>query len=342
MAGAVTGLSVPHRAVRSSAGANRRRRARPGTGRWYPAALPSASCSSPPTRRAAAMTNPGRFASGVLTGVLSPPGRRDVCHPARQPVRAAVRCRRRGTECAGGGAPASAPPMSRRQGHGQGARRHLRHGAGLLAGRHGDSPAPEAGPAVLGRRGPLSQCAGRVRAAAGHAAQRAGTGCTGPPARRARSQVTRTSMTDDACRPTGFSRPGRRAAAAADPAGSRARACGRRSGGYLALEPDLRTSRRDQLSRTGRDAGYWRQDPGPGLAGRLARQAGLRRCGGAPVLGTGDDPRYRIDAIAGATITVNAATKLVREALGPDGFGPFLEPLRQETASEGEPSRESP
>lgn len=100
--------------------------------------------------------------------------------------------------------------------------------------------------------------------------------------------------------------------------------------GYLALEPDLRTvaaiSFHDMAETPGIgdkiQAPAWRA----GWRGKLAYDDN-----GVPALGASDDPRYRIDAIAGATITVKAATKLVREALGPAGFGPFIEELRRES-----------
>ena len=100
--------------------------------------------------------------------------------------------------------------------------------------------------------------------------------------------------------------------------------------GYLALEPDLRTvaaiSFHDMAETPG--IGDKIQDPAwrAGWRGKLAYDDA-----GVPALGTSDDPRYRIDAIAGATITVKSATRLVREALGADGFGPFIEELRRES-----------
>jgi Na+-transporting NADH:ubiquinone oxidoreductase subunit C len=99
--------------------------------------------------------------------------------------------------------------------------------------------------------------------------------------------------------------------------------------GYLALEPDLQTVAAisfDEMAETP-GIGDKIQDPAWRALwrGKLAYDDA-----GAPVLGASDDPRYRIDAIAGATVTVTAATKLVRDALGTDGFGPFLDQLRRE------------
>lgn len=106
--------------------------------------------------------------------------------------------------------------------------------------------------------------------------------------------------------------------------------------GYLALGPDLRTVAAISFHEMAETPGIGDQIQEPawraGWHGKLAFDDA-----GAPTLGASDDPRYRIDAIAGATITVKAATKLVRDTLGPDGFGPFLERLRHEgLQSEGE------
>jgi Na+-transporting NADH:ubiquinone oxidoreductase subunit C len=99
--------------------------------------------------------------------------------------------------------------------------------------------------------------------------------------------------------------------------------------GYLALEPDLRTVAAISFHETADTPGIGDKIQDPAWRalwhGKLAYDDA-----GAPALGASDDPRYRIDAIAGATVTVTAATKLVRDALGADGFGPFLDRLRRE------------
>jgi len=98
--------------------------------------------------------------------------------------------------------------------------------------------------------------------------------------------------------------------------------------GYLALESDLRTvaaiSFHDMAETPG--IGDKIQDPAwrAQWRGKLAYDDN-----GTPALGASADPRYRIDAIAGATVTVTAATKIVRDALGADGFGPFVDQLRR-------------
>jgi Na+-transporting NADH:ubiquinone oxidoreductase subunit C len=100
--------------------------------------------------------------------------------------------------------------------------------------------------------------------------------------------------------------------------------------GYLALEPDLRTVAAISFHEMAETPGIGDKIQDPAWRalwrGKLAYDDA-----GIPVLGASMDPRYRIDAIAGATITVTAATKLVRDALGADGFGPFIEELRRES-----------
>jgi len=98
--------------------------------------------------------------------------------------------------------------------------------------------------------------------------------------------------------------------------------------GYLALGPDLRTVAAVTFHELAETPGIGDriQDPAwrSGWRGKLAYDES-----GATLLGASDDPRYRIDAIAGATVTVTATTKLVRDALGPAGFGPYLADLRR-------------
>jgi len=102
--------------------------------------------------------------------------------------------------------------------------------------------------------------------------------------------------------------------------------------GYLALDADLRTVAAisfNELAET------------PGIGDRIQDPAWRARWrgklayddDGTPVLGASDDPRYRIDAIAGATVTVTATTKIVRDALGANGFGPFVDQLRREESA---------
>jgi Na+-transporting NADH:ubiquinone oxidoreductase subunit C len=101
--------------------------------------------------------------------------------------------------------------------------------------------------------------------------------------------------------------------------------------GYLALDADLRTVAAVTFHEMAETPGIGDriQDPAwrAGWRGKLAYDDN-----GMPALGASDDPRYRIDAIAGATVTVTAATRIVRDALGANGFGPFLDQLRQDGA----------
>lgn len=99
--------------------------------------------------------------------------------------------------------------------------------------------------------------------------------------------------------------------------------------GYLALEPDLRTVAEISFHDIGDTPGIGDRIQEPEWRAQWRGKAAFNDAGEA-VLGSGDDPRHRIDAVAGATITSMAAMRLVRDALGADGFGPFLDRLRRE------------
>jgi len=106
--------------------------------------------------------------------------------------------------------------------------------------------------------------------------------------------------------------------------------------GYLALEPDLVTIR---------GLAFYEHGETPGLGGeitsprwtvlwpgrRTTDQNGViaievaRGPAGPP----SEDP-YRVDGISGATLTGRGVTALVRFWIGPNGFGPYLDSLRQE------------
>ena len=49
--------------------------------------------------------------------------------------------------------------------------------------------------------------------------------------------------------------------------------------------------------------------------------------------GSPDDDPHRVDGLSGATITSRGVTNLIRFWLGDDGFGPYLDRLRQEGAT---------
>lgn len=99
--------------------------------------------------------------------------------------------------------------------------------------------------------------------------------------------------------------------------------------GYLALEPDLRTVAEISFHDIGDTPGIGDRIQDPEWRAQWRGKVAFNDAG-ETVLGTGNDPRHRIDAVAGATITSTAATKLVRDALGAGGFGPFLDRLRRE------------
>ncbi len=40
------------------------------------------------------------------------------------------------------------------------------------------------------------------------------------------------------------------------------------------------------------------------------------------------EARFKVDGLAGATITANGVTNLMRYWLGPEGFGPYLKKFR--------------
>ena len=46
--------------------------------------------------------------------------------------------------------------------------------------------------------------------------------------------------------------------------------------------------------------------------------------------GDEQDSRWRVDALAGATLTSNGVNNMIRFWLGPQGYGPYLKRLRQE------------
>jgi len=106
--------------------------------------------------------------------------------------------------------------------------------------------------------------------------------------------------------------------------------------GYLAIGPDLRTVR---------GLTYYEHGETPGLGGEVdnprwkalwpGRQAFDEQ--GRPVLEVvrgpsgppAEDP-YRVDGLSGATITSRGVTAMLHFWLGPEGFGPYLDLLREE------------
>lgn len=109
--------------------------------------------------------------------------------------------------------------------------------------------------------------------------------------------------------------------------------------GFLALGPDLRTAR---------GLTYYQHGETPGLGGEVdnarwkalwpGRQvfdaqgrAAIEVVRGAA--GPAEVDPHRVDGLSGATITSRGVTATLRFWLGEDGFGPYLEQLRKETAN---------
>ena len=107
--------------------------------------------------------------------------------------------------------------------------------------------------------------------------------------------------------------------------------------GYVAIDADLETVR---------GLTYYRHGETPGLGGEVdnPRWKGLwpgRRAfspDGEVMIevikgsaGPPDQDPYRVDGLSGATITSRGVTQMLRFWLGENGFGPFLERLREES-----------
>ncbi len=108
--------------------------------------------------------------------------------------------------------------------------------------------------------------------------------------------------------------------------------------GYLALAADLNTI----AALT-----FYEQDETPGLGARIEDAAWQALWAGKQVADAAGDIRieavkslgggaaanvHQVDGISGATRTSNGVTNLLRFWLGPDGYGPYLDRLRGETA----------
>jgi Na+-transporting NADH:ubiquinone oxidoreductase subunit C len=107
--------------------------------------------------------------------------------------------------------------------------------------------------------------------------------------------------------------------------------------GYLALDADLKSIRGLSFYEHGETpglgseienpqwreqwSGKWLRDPSGELRIEVAR-------GRAP--SSGEEARYQVDGISGATRTGMGVTNLLRFWLGPDGFGPYLQRLQTE------------
>jgi len=110
--------------------------------------------------------------------------------------------------------------------------------------------------------------------------------------------------------------------------------------GYLALDADLNTIRALTFYEHGETPGLgseidnprWREQ----WSGKWVRDpAGVLRIEVARGTRSQDEElaRYQVDGISGATRTGVGVTNLLRFWLGPDGFGPYLDRLREEEGS---------
>ena len=110
--------------------------------------------------------------------------------------------------------------------------------------------------------------------------------------------------------------------------------------GYLALEPDLNTIA---------DVTFYEQNETPGLGDQITRSAWLQQWQGRQLFdqrgqfrfaaGPGkieagtEAAQYRVDALTGATVSANAVVALLRYWMGPHGYGPLLERLRNQPST---------
>ena len=110
--------------------------------------------------------------------------------------------------------------------------------------------------------------------------------------------------------------------------------------GYIALDADLERVAGITFYEHGETAGLGGEIDNPNWQAlwpgrRMFDEAGLPaieviKGAAGPVE---SDP-YRIDGLAGATLTARGVTNLLRLWLGPDGFGPYLDAYRAEMSTE--------
>lgn len=106
--------------------------------------------------------------------------------------------------------------------------------------------------------------------------------------------------------------------------------------GYIAVDRDLETIRGITFYEHGETPGLGGEVDNPAWKG-LWKGRKIYDASGTPVIRVvkgkaGDaaaDP-HRVDGISGATITSNGVTHTIQFWLGPHGFGPFLQKLREE------------
>lgn len=109
--------------------------------------------------------------------------------------------------------------------------------------------------------------------------------------------------------------------------------------GYLALEGDLNTIA---------GLGFYSQKETPGLGGEVDNPLWKAQWPGVELYGEQNEvaialvknrspegsprARYEVDALSGATLTTRGVENLVRFWMGENGFGPFIENLKQDAA----------
>jgi len=107
--------------------------------------------------------------------------------------------------------------------------------------------------------------------------------------------------------------------------------------GYLSLGPDLNTIEALHI---------FEHEETPGIGDRIEDPQWLEKWSGKRVFDQGGVPRVRVaggvvdptspealhavDAITGATVTADAVSRMVRFWMGREGFGPFLDKLREQ------------
>ena len=111
--------------------------------------------------------------------------------------------------------------------------------------------------------------------------------------------------------------------------------------GFIALDPDLETIR---------GITFYEHKETPGLGGEVDNPRWKALWPGRRVFGEDDKPRievirgragppaedpYRVDGLSGATMTSRGVGRLVRFWFGDEGFGPYLNALKQEQGSRG-------
>jgi Na+-transporting NADH:ubiquinone oxidoreductase subunit C len=90
--------------------------------------------------------------------------------------------------------------------------------------------------------------------------------------------------------------------------------------GYLVLEGDLLTIA---------NASFYEHGETPGIGDRIQDPKWIAQWAGKRAYDEDGSPAFRIDAITGATVTVESVDRLVRYWLSDDGYGLFLAKLRR-------------